>query len=50
VTGRGEEADQFDDKERARRRRQASDWLRADLAAYAQRLEGGQAQDRVMVR
>ena len=40
----------MDDKERARWRRQTLDWLRADLAAYAKRMEGGQAQDRILVR
>jgi serine/threonine protein kinase/Flp pilus assembly protein TadD len=32
--GEGKDADQTDDKERARLRQQALDWLRADLAAY----------------
>jgi serine/threonine protein kinase/Flp pilus assembly protein TadD len=32
--GQGKDADQTDDKERVRLRRQALDWLRADLAAY----------------
>jgi serine/threonine protein kinase/Flp pilus assembly protein TadD len=36
--GQGNDADQTDDKERARLRRQALDWLRADLAAYRQLL------------
>jgi serine/threonine protein kinase/Flp pilus assembly protein TadD len=35
----GKDADQVDDKERTRLRRQALDWLRADLAAYRSALE-----------
>jgi serine/threonine-protein kinase len=50
AAGRSDAADKLDDQERARWRRQALDWLRADLAAYAKRLEGGQAQDRILVR
>jgi tetratricopeptide (TPR) repeat protein len=37
--GQGKDADQSDDKERARLRRQALEWLRADLAAYRRLLE-----------
>jgi tetratricopeptide (TPR) repeat protein/serine/threonine protein kinase len=37
--GEGKDADQTDDKERARIRRQALDWVRADLAAYRKWLE-----------
>ncbi|HMF12492.1 MAG TPA: hypothetical protein VKE94_09310, partial [Gemmataceae bacterium] len=37
--GQGKDADQTDAKERARLRRQALDWLRADLAAYRQALD-----------
>jgi hypothetical protein len=33
AAGKGEDASQLDDKERARLRSQARDWLRADLAA-----------------
>jgi len=36
--GQGEDADQSDDKERGRLRRQALEWLRADLAAWKPRL------------
>jgi serine/threonine protein kinase/Flp pilus assembly protein TadD len=39
--GRGQDADRLDDRERARLRRQALDWLRADLAALGRRLGGG---------
>jgi tetratricopeptide (TPR) repeat protein len=34
--GQGKDADKLDDKERARLRQQALDWLRADLKAYRQ--------------
>jgi serine/threonine protein kinase len=37
--GQGKDADQTDDKERARLRRQALEWLRADLTAYRQALD-----------
>jgi tetratricopeptide (TPR) repeat protein len=37
--GQGKDADQSDDRERGRLRRQAVDWLRADLAAYRRLLE-----------
>jgi tetratricopeptide (TPR) repeat protein len=37
--GQGKDADRLDDKGRARLRRQALDWVRADLAAYRQLLE-----------
>jgi tetratricopeptide (TPR) repeat protein len=39
--GQGEDAARLDDTERARLRKQALDWLRADLVEYAKRLEGG---------
>jgi tetratricopeptide (TPR) repeat protein len=39
-TGQGEDAGKLD-KERARLRKQALDWLRADLTAWAKRLESG---------
>jgi serine/threonine-protein kinase len=48
--GRGEDAAKLDDKERARLRRQALDWLRADLAGWAKRLEGDTPQVRTEVR
>jgi hypothetical protein len=47
--GEGEDAAGLKEVERARLRRQAHAWLRADLAAWARRLEGGQAQDRPAV-
>jgi serine/threonine protein kinase/Flp pilus assembly protein TadD len=37
--GQGKDADQIDDEERVRLRRQALDWLRADLAAWRQLLD-----------
>jgi serine/threonine-protein kinase len=37
--GRGKDADRTDDRERARLRGQALEWLRADLAAYRRDLE-----------
>jgi serine/threonine protein kinase/Flp pilus assembly protein TadD len=37
--GQGKDADQTDDQERARLRRQALEWLRADLAVYRKDLE-----------
>jgi serine/threonine protein kinase len=37
--GRGKDADKLDDKERARLRQQALDWLRADLKVYRQVME-----------
>jgi serine/threonine-protein kinase len=47
--GEGEDAAGLKEAERARLRRQAHAWLRADLAAWARRLEGGPAQDRPAV-
>jgi WD40 repeat protein len=38
--GKGNDASRLDDKERARWRQQALDWLRADLAIYKRQLEG----------
>jgi tetratricopeptide (TPR) repeat protein/serine/threonine protein kinase len=38
-SGQGKDADQSDAKERSRLRRQALEWLRADVAAYRRRLE-----------
>jgi tetratricopeptide (TPR) repeat protein len=37
--GQGEDANKLDEKERARLRQQALDWLRADLKAYRQALD-----------
>jgi hypothetical protein len=41
--GKGKDADQSDDNERARMRQQALDWLRADLDFYDKQYETGQA-------
>jgi tetratricopeptide (TPR) repeat protein len=46
AVGRGEDASQLDDRERARLRQQAIDWLRADLVLHARRLETGKPEDR----
>jgi serine/threonine-protein kinase len=48
--GQGADAVQLDDKERARLRRQALDWLRADLRAWAEMLEKGPARARAKVQ
>jgi tetratricopeptide (TPR) repeat protein len=44
--GQGEEADRLDEEERVRLRQQALEWLRADLAGWADRLETGTPQNR----
>jgi serine/threonine protein kinase/Flp pilus assembly protein TadD len=44
--GRGEDAAKLDDKERARWRRQALDWLRLALAVWTERAEKGAAAER----
>jgi tetratricopeptide (TPR) repeat protein len=41
AAGTGEDAGKLDDKERARLRQQALDWLRADLAAWSKLLDNG---------
>src|SRR5262249_61424380 len=41
AAGKGEDATKLDEKERARLRRLALDWLRADLAAYTRNAEIG---------
>jgi Flp pilus assembly protein TadD len=50
AAGRGEDARKLDDQERARMRRQALDWLRADLASRTRQVEGGQPADRAAVQ
>jgi tetratricopeptide (TPR) repeat protein len=47
--GKGKDADGLSDAERARWRKQALAWLRADLKANAKLLEGGNPQDRRLV-
>jgi tetratricopeptide (TPR) repeat protein len=49
AAGRGEDAGKLDDQERARLRKQAIDWLRADLALRTKQLERGQPADRADV-
>jgi serine/threonine-protein kinase len=48
--GRGKDAAGLDESERTRWRRQAREWLRADLVLHAQRLEGGTPAERVEVQ
>src|SRR5262249_28984947 len=50
ATGQGEDAAKLDDKDRAGLRRQAVDWLGADLAARTKLLGGGDPQARAAVR
>src|SRR5262249_28455340 len=49
-TGAGQDAAKLDDRERARWRKQALEWLRADLEPLAKRSENGKAEDRARVR
>src|SRR5262249_20211883 len=49
-TGQGKDADKLDDKERARLRQQALDWLRADLTAWRKQLKDNEAMARAVVR
>jgi tetratricopeptide (TPR) repeat protein len=46
AAGRGEDAAQLDDKEKARLRKQALDWLRADQTLRTKQLERGQPAER----
>ena len=50
AAGQGQDAAKLDDKERARLRRQALDWLRADLALWAHQVEDGKAEARARAR
>jgi hypothetical protein len=50
AAGRGEDAAKLDDKERRRLRKQALDWLRADLALYARQPATGKPADRAAVQ
>ena len=45
-TGHGEDADKLGEAERARWRKQARDWMRADLAAWTEGRDGGPGMDR----
>ena len=49
AAGRGEDASKLDDHERARLRKQALDWLRADLTQYARKLATGNPEERAAV-
>jgi tetratricopeptide (TPR) repeat protein/serine/threonine protein kinase len=49
-SGQGNDAAKLDEKERARLRRQAREWLQADLNAWAQRLEKQSGQARAVVQ
>src|SRR5262249_35092935 len=44
--GQGEDAGKLDDRERARLRKQALDWLKADLTAWSKLLDSGPHQAR----
>jgi tetratricopeptide (TPR) repeat protein len=48
--GQGADAQPLDEEERARLRRQARDWLRADLAAWSKRLDDDGAKAAPLVR
>jgi serine/threonine-protein kinase len=50
ATGQGEDAAKLDDKERTRLRKQALDWLRADLALWTRQLESGKPADSAAVQ
>jgi serine/threonine protein kinase/Flp pilus assembly protein TadD len=47
-SGRGRDADKLKDDDRAPLRRQALDWLRADLSLYAKSMQGDKPQDRTI--
>jgi tetratricopeptide (TPR) repeat protein len=50
AAGQGEDAAKLDDMERARLRKQALDWLKADLALHTKKLESGRPADRAEVQ
>jgi hypothetical protein len=50
ASGKGEDADKLDDKERARLRQQALGWLRGDLDLWAKQVESGKPPVRAAVR
>jgi tetratricopeptide (TPR) repeat protein/tRNA A-37 threonylcarbamoyl transferase component Bud32 len=49
-SGRGKDRAKLGETERTRWREQARAWLRADLAAWAKKLDGGSAKDQVLVK
>ena len=50
AAGQGEDAARLDDQAKARLRKQALEWLRADLALRTKQLESGQPADRAVVQ
>jgi tetratricopeptide (TPR) repeat protein len=50
AAGQGKDEGKLDDKERARLRKQALDWLRADLALRTRQLDSGRPADRAEVQ
>jgi tetratricopeptide (TPR) repeat protein len=50
AAGQGEDAAKLDDKEKTRLRKQALDWLRADLAMRSKQLHGSKPADRAAVQ
>jgi serine/threonine protein kinase/tetratricopeptide (TPR) repeat protein len=48
--GQGNDADKLDEKERARLRRQALDWFKADLALWAEKADSNNAKERDAVQ
>ncbi len=50
ATGQGEDAAKLDVQERTRLRRQALDWLKADLSLHARQLDTGKPGDRAAVQ
>jgi len=50
AAGRGEDASPIGDSERARIRKQALDWLLAELTSHANRIKSGKPEDRTAVQ
>ena len=50
AVGQGEDTAKLDGKERSRWRKQALDWLRADLTIYGKLLDGGNPQVRTLIQ
>jgi tetratricopeptide (TPR) repeat protein/serine/threonine protein kinase len=50
AAGKGIDADKLDDKERTRLRRQAQDWLRADVAYWTKQATSAKPADRALVQ